>query len=865
MSGSQFERTRGEQIKKDIRKSAEYRQKARIDKAIQAGYRAIYEADHHTLALVCRDHLIRELDVTRQSLREYAESVTESGEEWNHVEVRRFVENPGRYIQFFAEESVLTDELIAREFRRMAEGAENPATVFRDVVEGAFYSLESIAITEGYVTGSVTNWAPATGYELQTGILYQPPRGDMPDEVQLVKPGDSEEVTVCMGMPGRGKGMSGHTETEDRYAAGRKIIDLVDMDECEGATMDIPQCIPELRRVREEMGLAPDFTEIPELDPDLEIMVPLTRNLSEEYIPFNGEDPTDTVVRPFTVPAASLSKRALKRFIGAELTKQQEALFERAYESVDRRYDDWSLVDLAHQVEHAPQDNGAGERVMRLIKSIANQGWIRTRDHPLCIDWERILTSPEKITVFTASKMGDKDVGKKYLLVSYLVYGLRRNIKKLKNLPHHVIQNRDWDHVPKLTVVARELHKVAPNNETAAADARIREVQKAIASDFRDLTAMHRHEGVEIIADTQNFIGEIKARARKNFNRAILFETQFSPAKSMFLEIAGETGERDKYPRRVKKGFDVGESAVLGRVGTGRPFEMTVAWAPSASYHFDPDDWNNVNTGWDARVHLLGEDYRKAGELVDALMNPDSSSDGEGADSSGGASEDVDPADIDVEKLANRDEKPDEPVGAFAWDHLESRPNHRLVLDDLMTAYHQWARDHERNQKPRQVMGQKLGNSATPEDDSEIWKEVFESRRLTIDDHPDDRRTTRTYEGVALTESGEDLLDRGLAWEKEQGWTDVDPDEREYKTNRLDYSDIDTSADADVDANGGGSEDQDTSADADSGEDAPADPASEEIDCSCSTPRPVAMYSGDGADGDQVGWKCENCSEKEFF
>jgi hypothetical protein len=900
---AKFTRRRGEQIQEDIQKQERKYKSTRIDEAIQRGYEHLWNGEPAKVVHLMRDILIPDLGLARHNLRRQAARVTDSAAEldWNHEAVRRFLEDPDRYLEIDGGGPSDTREQAGQLYMRAA-GMRDPRERRRDELADAFHSLESLAVARGFVSNSVTNWAPAMGYDLQMGTWYQPPRDDMPYEIQLVNPGDSEEVTINMGKPGRGKGVMGHTETEDRYSAGRKIVDLVDFDECEGAVYDLPNRNPTLREAREDMGLPPDFTEHEDYEPpEVEIMVPLTNGLADAYIPYYGDGPMDTVVRPFTVPASRLSKRALKRFISAELTPTQENVFESAYDQIQRSREDWNLHDLIMAVEqhrglHGNQ--GAVDRVQRAIKRIQSKGWIRDRDDPHSIDWTRILTDPDTITVFTASLMDDTDESAKYLFHSYVIYALRTEVKRLKSLPEH--ERDGWDHVPKLTAILRELHKIAPSEVAAVDDSSLKQVQDAMTDDFRDLTAMHRHEGVEIISDTQNFIGEIKARARKNYNRAALFQVNYSDAVGMFKEVSGVT--TDRYAKRVTQRFGVGECAVLGRVGTGRPFEMTVSVAPPMSHHFDPDEWYNVrngltlddeslkerlggtdparanpdgwksvNSGWDLRVFLGDEEYRPASELLSAAGVGD------------------EPGDTDLKTIRAKDRRPESGPGQFAWDCLELAPEGRVVLDRLEAAYNAYADEHghpERYDK-RSVLCKQILNTATREDADELYNDHAEHARPVVHSWDDGKQQTAVYRGIELSDEGEQYAPDHPDEEPAEGGANPGDDGGETTEDAPDERDEPAESDTDGDEPEPEPEPEDEGpdltvdesvtegmtalmdgepSDASSGtatapEDA-LDPASDDMGC-CDHPEPVPMYAGDERD-QQVGWKCEACGQKEW-
>lgn len=914
---AKFTKQRGEQIRDDIAKRERQYRSTRIDEAVRRGYEHVWNSEPEKLVTLMRDILIRDLGLARHNIRRQARHVTESSGElfWNHEAIRRFLENPERHLETVRDGGPRSERERAGQFYLRAAGMTDPRERHREVIVDAFHSLESLAVARGFVSNSVTNFAPAMGYGLQVGTWYQPPRDDMPYEIQLVNPGDSEEVTINMGKPGRGKGVMGHTEVEDRYHAGRKIVDLVDFSENEGAVYDLPMRNPTLREAREDMGLPADFTEHEDYEqPDVEIMVPLTTGVKDKYIPYYGDDPDDTAVNFFTVPASRLSKRALKRFMSAELTPTQVNIFETAYDEIQRSHDDWNLRHLIHATErhrghHGNQ--GAVDRVQRAIRRIESKGWIRDKTDPNCVDWARVLTDPDTITVFTASLMDDTDEAAKYLFHSYVIYALRAELKRLKALPEH--ERDGWSHVPKLTAVLRELHKIAPSGVASVDDGTLSEIQDAMTDDFRDLTAMHRHEGVEIIADTQNFIGEIKARARKNFNRAALFQVNLSDAEAMFREVSGVTDER--YPRRVTQRFGVGECAVLGRVGTGRPFEMTVSVAPPMSHHFDPDEWFNtqtgmtldeeslqkrlggvdparadpdgwksINSGWDLRVYLGGEEYRPAREHLEAMGTDD------------------EPEQTDLTEVRAAERRPDSGPGQFAWDCLEvaSDEDSRVLLDRLEGAYIAYANDkgHPERWDKRSVLCRMVLGTGTPDDNDEVYSEHADHYRPVVHWWEDDNHQSTAYRGVTLTDEGEEYAPDSYA--EYMGLLDTEPpepapdsvDEGEDGPDAADGADeggADGSSGGDPegeDADDGldtvdpgvtdgltlmmsedATEDTDSAGSGNTAATPPEDamdPATDDMDC-CGSPAPRPMYAGEDSTGEQVGWTCSACGAKEWF
>lgn len=559
----------------DTTKNDRWDRRTRIKESINAAAAALseYRLDHERAAAIATDQLVPLLlgaDEDRQldELKRYREAFATERPDWDYLAAWAAV-----------------------------EGSLSPAQT-----ESAIHALTAIAEDEGIVS-PVSNHSQALGHSVQIGRLWSTFDWDHGEKVKLVSRNSGMPKTLFCGKTGQGKSATLDTEVEDRFNHGYKIVDLLDTDEFESAVYDIPQKQPDLRDAREEMNLPADFTESDDYDsPKVEIMVPLMPETEDLRIPV--DDDGNTVVKPFTIPASDLDETTLVSFLSALLSKQQEASIRTAYDAASEA-DDWTLEDLAAEIRDS---DDLGEkfkrRAIRLLENLQNKGVIRDQTNAHSIDWERIFSDTDTITAFSVAPLRDET--DQLMVLSYLF--------------NAVYYERKWSRsdLPPCAAVARELHEVVPHREETNDDDRVKALQKAIASNLSYVMKKNRHQQLELLFDTQDFM-DLKKGVRKRFSRFVAFKMPTSTLKNVF-QVAGEYG----YEKAAKSiGVEKGEGAVIGvtepNVTEEVPFLSPVKFAPASFHHFDVDEHN---TGFEARVDYLGESMTTAdwqGDLDEGL------------------------------------------------------------------------------------------------------------------------------------------------------------------------------------------------------------------------------------------------------
>lgn len=506
--------------------------------------------------------------------------------EWDWIALTRFLEAPDEYRRAALEPPARETPSIDT----LADGGSTVDSQPREtvVIERAFESIGVIADHEGIIS-DVSNISRATGYELDLGQLWSSYDWDHGDQVQLVSRNRGMPKTLFCGSTGAGKSTALEADIEDRYNCGYKILDLVDTDEYENCTADIPQGQEVLREVREDLDLPADFTESEEYeDPDVEILVPLTQGIRDQQVPFDEDG--DTVVRPITIPACELDQTTLVSFLSALVSRQQEASLRTAYDTVDREKTDWSLKDLAEEI--ASQDDlkdSFRKRCVRLLANLQNKGFIRTRECEYAIEWGEIFRDQETITAFSVAHVREKV--DQLMVLAYLIYSAYYGRRRYLDLPPAV-------------AVLRELHEVAPHREEAEDDHRAEALQSAIVSNLSYALRKNRHQRLEFICDTQDVM-DLKKGVRKRFSRYVAFDMPEGPLESLF-DYANESGsDSAKSSMKSERGMGMVVGLSEPNVQDDVSFLSPVEFAPASFHHFDVDEHNN---GLEARAEYLDEE-----------------------------------------------------------------------------------------------------------------------------------------------------------------------------------------------------------------------------------------------------------------
>lgn len=574
------QRTFGEHVQHQTEKQREYAQREFLRKATDRANRALVLNDYEQLSKMCDRYLLPIMfdTVTMGSLRDREQQLED-----------KFSYHTGDLYSY------------------AVHGDRDPRTIRR-----AFESLESIAMDSGIVDDEMRNYVKATGFQSQMGVMYKLYEYDAGDQAQLISYHSGETKTLYHGETGEGKSTALSTDVADRWRInctgawedGKrrreddiKIIDLIDTDEFENAVYDIPQQQDVLRDIRSRMGLEPDYTTIDGFDrPDIEILVPLTSGLADEELPFEVTDGEvgESPVTGFTVAASDLTKRSLKHFIAGS-TPEQRRVIGTCYDRVEESTDDWTLRDLARELHGLDgiSDNFK-RRAVRNIEDLQATGFIRDKECPHRIDWERIFRETGTITAFSQSFLDEYD--SKLMVLSYLFHSIYHKRGEYSNLPPCV-------------GIGRELHEVAPHSQESNGTDREQALQSSIIGELSYILRKNRHQSLEFIFDTQD-ITDLKRGIRKRFNRAITFQTHEDAMEELFDKVIGNKSLFRSYRDTVSTSVK-GRGTVLGKTKPndedGTDFLAPVQFAPSAWHVFDDDEYD---TGLHERVAYLDEEWR---------------------------------------------------------------------------------------------------------------------------------------------------------------------------------------------------------------------------------------------------------------
>lgn len=600
-------------------------------------YLLLEDECRHTLVPYLRDH-------TGQALRSYSGELDD--EDWNMVALDRFLSG---HPQDFHGGNVSDRRLIVQ----------------------AFQSLVAIAETEDLVKDELRNRADATGLCVKTGEHLQDWDMDIGDPVQTISLQAGTVKTLFTGGTGMGKSAALETEAEDFYQHnfrdGRdyKVIDLVGLRDGENWFYDIPQQQGSLQHSRSEMGLPESFDDSDDYEsPTMEILAPLTPGLSDQQLPYNTTE-EDFVVTPFTVPASELSKPLLVALILSRISDEEEQTIRQAYDDVDAQYDDWALTDLADEIagkqELGPKHK---QRAIGVLRSLQNEGFIRTKRSDYTLNWRDIFTDTETITVFTQA-FCDDDIGR-LMTVAYLFDA--------------IVDARERMHgIPECVLLMRELWKIAPHNRRQVDDSRAASIQETIGQRLTKVFRENRHMGIHLLADTQ-WPSDLVISTRKMFNRYVVFGANRDMAKNIFEWTQNDRWKSFWGTMTAKRG----EAGIVGQVQPAidnRRIEYLspVAYAPASYHHRDP---TTDHTGWHARCN-----YREQEELDRPRARADVSW------------PDQLPEDLQIGSAAtettNAPDPSIDPVGAFVYYCVEHAPQEWVQKPDVYTAFNNFLADQD--------------------------------------------------------------------------------------------------------------------------------------------------------------------------
>lgn len=704
-------RSVGEHVRKTTRKRLEYRERKRLEKGVRAVHTALYLGNYRDAAEVLDRRVVDPMGITPTKLASARPKLEKADLGYDFFAATHFLEHTAAYIDFFAEADAGVDPTTTSHYR--AAGLETSVETAKKRLRNAFLTIENVGIATGLIRNELTNAVPLVGYELEIGVAWKSFDRDLPERVKLWGITEDEDVdaTAIQGRPGSGKSASIETLAEDRYAAGHKVIDCLDWKEVENAFYDVRNQREELQEPRRERNLPVWWDEIDDVDePQVEIMMPLTPALCEWGIPFDVDDDR-FVVRPFTIPASDVEKRAFKAMLTHTTTVQSSTL-ERAFKEVQDIHD-WKISDLAACIQEAADDSQVADRMLTNLETLQKSSFIRDRKDEHSIDWKRIFTDTDTITCFSVAGMSD--VAEKYMVMLYITRSL------MEERETTTANRGETSGLPRLSTLWRELRLICPPESKKTKDPRIRELEGALIDAWGDLSTLHRHDDVELIGDSQHFETQIHSDVRANFGKGITFRNK-KPSVRKFWKAYGADFEH-AYVRRVATQFQPGDFAFLGDSSVDeRTFHSPCYMAPAMSHHIDTKAEDH---GFLSRVEYLDRE-----ELRPAPWSAD-----------------LDERFAIVRGRADKVPDRDEPVAYFAYHMIDSDVDGGKWewTDDVYNAYLAFARREGLEQLSKQNFGLRLSKWY---DDGE-----YEQKQKMVDGDRDS-----AYFGLELTHKGRDLL-----------------------------------------------------------------------------------------------------------
>lgn len=477
-----------------------------------------------------------------------------------------------------------------------AAASDDPlATVAGRIVD----SLVAVAADESYLPDGLQDTQPVLGYEMQLGERYVRADSQATGTLELRDPDGELKSILCAGGKGSGKSTAVETLTIDSYAHGHKIVDLVDFFKGENTLYDVPQQDngEGLIDAREEMGVPTGFDDLeagfawldgdpdPDLlpSPELEILIPMCPGLEEMRIPAVGEHYT---VRPFTIPASELTYRQLVMLLH-HTTEARENELRSAHQALRETGKDWTLADVADYVRlNGNSTDQVADAIETSLKTTQEKGFIRDRSCEYTLDWADVMADQRIVTAFTVHPM--KETADHLVVLSYLIDSLFEARKGL-------VTNQRLPEFPPLSVVMREMHKVAPRStgESSAEST----VEKYMIDSLEDVFALTRHANMEVLGDTQKFYRQLAPEVSGLFDHILAFRGQIPDVKHIFKTRVDNTRPAEW----VAQYKEPGKCAFVSERGYRLPIKM----APPRCHHLEAKS-DGSGLGFRARI-LDGE------------------------------------------------------------------------------------------------------------------------------------------------------------------------------------------------------------------------------------------------------------------
>lgn len=566
-----------------------------IQELIAECSRALARGDREHYAFLTkrmREGLIPALSsLGRDYLVEYDVDLADH-DKWDWTALSRFI-NDAAGIQHAFERAVATPtDRLARE-----AGGATTETELKRVVERALDSLVAIAEFEGVVMSDYKKRDDAVGFSgLKIGIHRQRADMNFSSPVGAISWERGPVQSLYSGEPGSGKTTGGERQFEDYYRLnfqpGRdcKCIDPVDFSVAENLFYDVEQSDPTLRRIREEKhDVPPDFSDIEGYEPKMEAFVPLTPNLAETELPYDTEA-EEFVLKPFTIPASSISKALFVRIVTARVSSTEENTIRSVYEAVDREQDDWTLGSMVDEIVSREELSDKHKKsAIGAIQSVQDFGFVRRGDCEYALtedDWRDIFYDTETITTFCQAICRD-NAAQKFVLAWLLD------------------QMWDWrvfhHDYPRMALKLSELWEYAPHGRRESDSEVEAELQQFIARILTKMQRKPRDIKAEIVADTQEIM-DLNKGVRELFSRYCVFDGNDTTVENIFEWTSNSKSGAFKNTITQK----TGEASIVGVVEdavqqSDIEFLGNVLMTPPSHHHHDKDD----GKGWRYRTELV--------------------------------------------------------------------------------------------------------------------------------------------------------------------------------------------------------------------------------------------------------------------
>ena len=578
----------GEYVQRQTTRQQQYSRKNTLKEAVKTANEHVAKNRYYQAACVLRDIIlptIDELEMAKPMAIYHQEIGPDDELPWYWSELKRFSDSPDRYCQ-----NVATSGRSPTRTLGQNSGGGTDGQAARRIIRRALMSTESITAYHDITEAGMKNRVDAVGFSQKLGEHLQDPEMDFGDPVRAVAEQAGALKTLFCGGTGLGKSTGVEREAEDYYQSnfdeGRdfKLIDLVGLRDGENWFYDIPQQQQELRRIRREQNLPESFDESDDLGkPEMEILAPLTPDLTGKELPYNTET-QEFAVQPFTVPASELSKPLLVSLIMSRLSEGEEQTIRSVYDDVDAARDDWSLGNLADNIRKRDE---LGEKhkskAIGVLRSLQQEGFIRTHADDYTLNWRDLFTDTDTVTVFSQAFCRNKI--SKLVTFAYLINAIQREREQMHGIPECVL-------------LARELWKVCPHKQRQSFDARAAALQEAIGQMLAEVFRENRHSGIHLLADTQQPSDLLKP-VREMFNRYVVYSANKDTIKDIFSWTQNNKYDSFWSTMTAKSG----EAGVIGQVEPAIEerdveFLSPIAYAPPAHHHRDAQ---KDKTGWHAR------------------------------------------------------------------------------------------------------------------------------------------------------------------------------------------------------------------------------------------------------------------------